>query len=104
LRQSYDRIEQANLVRRQADMALRHEPPEGGDFYISRRALSAAPSTVVTARCISVGHLYRRASALCACTLGPAAGPFREARLHCIRTAQAPRTRSETSVSVTLPA
>lgn len=26
----------ANLVRRQADMALRHEPPEGGDFYISR--------------------------------------------------------------------
>ena len=26
----------ANLVRRQADMALRHEPPEGGDFYISK--------------------------------------------------------------------
>jgi DNA-binding transcriptional LysR family regulator len=26
----------ANLTRRQADMALRHEPPEGGDFYISR--------------------------------------------------------------------
>jgi DNA-binding transcriptional LysR family regulator len=26
----------ANLVRRQADMALRHEPPESGDFYISR--------------------------------------------------------------------
>ena len=23
----------ANLVRRQTDMALRHEPPEGGDFY-----------------------------------------------------------------------
>ena len=26
----------ANLERRQADMALRHEPPEGGDFYISK--------------------------------------------------------------------
>jgi len=26
----------ANLVRRQADLALRHEPPEGGDFYISK--------------------------------------------------------------------
>src|SRR5580692_4089514 len=26
----------ANLVRRQADMALRHEPPEGGAFYISK--------------------------------------------------------------------
>jgi DNA-binding transcriptional LysR family regulator len=26
----------ANLTRRQADMALRHEPPESGDFYISR--------------------------------------------------------------------
>jgi DNA-binding transcriptional LysR family regulator len=26
----------ANLVRRQADMALRHEPPEGGDFYVSK--------------------------------------------------------------------
>jgi DNA-binding transcriptional LysR family regulator len=26
----------ANLVRRQADMALRHQPPEGGDFYISK--------------------------------------------------------------------
>ena len=26
----------ANLVRRQADMALRHEPPESGDFYISK--------------------------------------------------------------------
>jgi DNA-binding transcriptional LysR family regulator len=26
----------ANLTRRQADMALRHEPPEGGDFYISK--------------------------------------------------------------------
>lgn len=26
----------ANLTRRQADMALRHEPPERGDFYISK--------------------------------------------------------------------
>src|SRR5262244_1295028 len=26
----------ANLVRRQADMALRHDPPEGGDVYISK--------------------------------------------------------------------
>jgi DNA-binding transcriptional LysR family regulator len=26
----------ANLVRRHADMALRHEPPEDGDFYISK--------------------------------------------------------------------
>jgi DNA-binding transcriptional LysR family regulator len=26
----------ANLVRRQADMALRHEPPEDGDFYVSK--------------------------------------------------------------------
>ena len=26
----------ANLTRRQADMALRHEPPEGGDFYTSK--------------------------------------------------------------------
>jgi DNA-binding transcriptional LysR family regulator len=26
----------ANLVRRQADMALRHEPPESGDYYVSK--------------------------------------------------------------------
>ncbi len=26
----------ANLTRREADMALRHEPPESGDFYISK--------------------------------------------------------------------
>ena len=26
----------ANLMRRQADMALRHEPPEGGDFYVCK--------------------------------------------------------------------
>jgi DNA-binding transcriptional LysR family regulator len=25
-----------NLVRREADMALRHEPPESGDFYVSK--------------------------------------------------------------------
>jgi DNA-binding transcriptional LysR family regulator len=28
--------QKANLTRRQADMALRHEPPEGGDFYTSK--------------------------------------------------------------------
>src|SRR5437764_4109305 len=28
--------QRANLVRRQADMALRHQPPESGDFYISK--------------------------------------------------------------------
>jgi DNA-binding transcriptional LysR family regulator len=26
----------ANLARREADLALRHEPPEGGDFYVSK--------------------------------------------------------------------
>src|ERR1700738_2581037 len=26
----------ANLARREADMALRHQPPESGDFYISK--------------------------------------------------------------------
>lgn len=26
----------ANLARREADMALRHEPPESGDFYVSK--------------------------------------------------------------------
>jgi len=26
----------ANLTRREADMALRHQPPESGDFYISK--------------------------------------------------------------------
>ena len=30
-----------NLTRRQADMALRHEQPEGGDFYISKAATFA---------------------------------------------------------------
>jgi DNA-binding transcriptional LysR family regulator len=28
--------ETANLTRREADMALRHQPPEGGDFYVSK--------------------------------------------------------------------
>jgi DNA-binding transcriptional LysR family regulator len=28
--------QEANLARREADMALRHHPPEGGDFYISK--------------------------------------------------------------------
>ena len=65
----------ANLVRRQADMALRHEPPEGGDFYISKAGTFAC--AVYRRRDADAGgwgHLYRRASALCACTLGPAAG------------------------------
>ena len=35
----------ANLVRRQADMALRHEPPEGGTSTFPRRAPSPARST-----------------------------------------------------------
>ena len=28
--------QRANLVRRQADMALRHDPPESGDYYIAK--------------------------------------------------------------------
>lgn len=28
--------QRANLVRRQADMALRHDPPESGDFYVAK--------------------------------------------------------------------
>ena len=28
--------QRANLVRRQGDMALRHEPPESGDFYVAK--------------------------------------------------------------------
>src|SRR3984893_17778159 len=31
-----DSRQTANLARREADMALRHEPPETGDFYISK--------------------------------------------------------------------
>jgi DNA-binding transcriptional LysR family regulator len=28
--------QRANLVRRQADLALRHEPPEAGDYYVAK--------------------------------------------------------------------
>src|SRR5437660_6961860 len=31
-----DSRQAANLARREADMALRHQPPESGDFYISK--------------------------------------------------------------------
>jgi len=31
-----DSRQTANLARREADMALRHQPPESGDFYISK--------------------------------------------------------------------
>src|SRR5215472_16541009 len=31
-----DARQEANLVRREADIALRHEPPESGDFYVSK--------------------------------------------------------------------
>src|SRR5882672_7773903 len=31
-----DSRQTANLVRREADMALRHEPPQSGDFYVSK--------------------------------------------------------------------
>ena len=31
-----DSRQTANLARREADMALRHQPPETGDFYISK--------------------------------------------------------------------
>ena len=65
----------ANLARREADMALRHQPPEGGDFYISK--LGTFACAVYRRRgkehgCVD--HLYRRASPLCARALGPAAG------------------------------
>ncbi|HUI35435.1 MAG TPA: LysR family transcriptional regulator [Stellaceae bacterium] len=33
--------ETPNLARREADMALRHEPPESGDFYISKAGIFA---------------------------------------------------------------
>ena len=29
-------LQPANLARREADLALRHEPPENGDFYVSK--------------------------------------------------------------------
>ncbi len=31
-----DERQEKNLVRREADMAMRHEPPESGDFYVSK--------------------------------------------------------------------
>jgi len=63
----------ANLVRRQADMALRHEPPESGDFYISKAGTFAC-AAYRRRGCRCLGHLYRGASTLHARTLGPAAG------------------------------
>src|SRR5438067_7091449 len=29
-------LQPANLTRREADMALRHEPPESGDYYVAK--------------------------------------------------------------------
>jgi DNA-binding transcriptional LysR family regulator len=46
----------ANLVRRQADMALRHEPPEGGDFYISK----AGTFTCAVCRCRATARSAQR--------------------------------------------
>jgi DNA-binding transcriptional LysR family regulator len=34
--------ETANLARREADMALRHQPPESGDYYVSKAGTFAA--------------------------------------------------------------
>ena len=31
-----DERQTKNLVRREADMALRHQPPESGDFYVTK--------------------------------------------------------------------
>src|SRR3984893_3236059 len=50
-----DSRQTANLARREADMALRHQPPESGDFYISkagspRQAPSPVRSTSVATR------------------------------------------------------
>ena len=65
----------ANLARREADMALRHEPPESGDYYISKgRHLCLCGLPAARRGCWCVGHLYRGASTLCARALGPAAG------------------------------
>ena len=36
-----DSRQTANLARREADMALRHQPPETGDFYISKAGIFA---------------------------------------------------------------
>ena len=70
-----DSRQTANLARREADMALRHQPPESGDFYISKAGTFACAvyrRRGADAGC--VGHLYRGASALCARALGAAAG------------------------------
>jgi DNA-binding transcriptional LysR family regulator len=37
-----DERQTKNLVRREADMALRHEPPESGDFYVTKAGVFAA--------------------------------------------------------------
>ena len=63
----------ANLARREADMALRHQPPETGDFYISKAGTFAC-AAYRRRGCRCLGHLYRGASTLHARTLGPAAG------------------------------
>ena len=70
-----DSRQTANLARREADMALRHQPPESSDFYTSKGRdlrLCGLPASRRGHGC--VGHLYRRASTLCAGALGPAAG------------------------------
>ncbi|MBV9553072.1 MAG: LysR family transcriptional regulator [Alphaproteobacteria bacterium] len=48
---------QANLLRRQADMALRHEPPESGDYYVAKLGTFAVA-------------VYRRRSAEAAAWVG----------------------------------
>src|SRR5499427_2079831 len=50
-----DSRQTANLARREADMALRHQPPETGDFYISRQVPSPVRSTGVAARMLVLG-------------------------------------------------
>ena len=44
--------QEANLARREADMALRHQPPESGDFYISKAGTFAC--AVYRRRCADV--------------------------------------------------
>jgi DNA-binding transcriptional LysR family regulator len=43
----------ANLARREADLALRHEPPESGDFYVSK--LGTFACAVYRRRCKDTG-------------------------------------------------
>jgi DNA-binding transcriptional LysR family regulator len=62
-----DSRQTANLARREADMALRHQPPETGDFYISKAGTFAC--AVYRRRSADAGawvtyHLYRGASTL----------------------------------------